>query len=286
MARDTEASRRAYGVREVAGLLGLSEAQIRGTVRAGLLDPARGPRGELCFTFRDLALLRLVKGLSTSRVPPRRLHRALRRLREQLPDAQPLSGLHLLAEGDELVARRDGQRWNAESGQRLFDFEAGPGGPSAVVEPLRPVPEDRVPLELHMDAGDWYALGCELHEQEPDRARDAYLRALELDPGYPDARVNLGCCYHAMGKLSEAEAQYAAALEVRGEDATTWFNLGVVLEDQQREERARHAYERALTLAPDCADAHYNLARLCDRAGDAPGALRHLRAYRNLTQGT
>jgi tetratricopeptide (TPR) repeat protein len=271
-------------VREVAGLLGLTEGQIRGYVRAGFLDPERGPRGELRFAFRDLSLLRLVKGLASSRVPPRRLHRALRLLREQLPETHPLSGLHLLAEGDELVARRDGERWNPESGQRLFDFDPD-AQDRAVVELLRPVVEDRVPLELHMSASDWYALGCELHERDPDQARGAYLRALELDPGTVDARVNLGCCYHATGKLSEAEAQYRAALEQRSDDAVTWFNLGVVLEDQMRLEPARRAYEQALELESECADAHYNLARLCDRAGDPAGALRHLRAYRNLTQG-
>jgi hypothetical protein len=39
-----------------------------------------------------------------------------------------------------------------------------------------------------------------------------------------------------------------------------------------------------LAADPACADAHFNLARLFDRQGDPEAALRHLAAYRRLTQ--
>jgi len=45
---------------------------------------------------------------------------------------------------------------------------------------------------------------------------------------------------------------------------------------------AREAYERALELDPDNADAHYNLAGILERRGDKPGALRHLKIYKKL----
>jgi hypothetical protein len=42
------------------------------------------------------------------------------------------------------------------------------------------------------------------------------------------------------------------------------------------------AYRNALALDPSFADAHFNLARLYERAGQSKNALRHLLAYRRL----
>ena len=279
MTEDRDHGVSAYGAREVAELLGLTVPQIRHFVRAGVLRPERGPRGELRFSFQDLAFLRLVKQLSAQRVAPRRVHRALRRLREQIPDDQPLSGVRLDADGGQLVARRLGEVWDPESGQRLFDFadEAG-------VDPVDLGGAAEASLEVRMSAEDWYRLGCELHESDPEHAREAYGRSLALEPNQVDARVNLGCLHHAGGKLEDAEAAYRAALELRPGDAIATFDLAVVLEDLGRLEDAKASYQRTLELDPSAADAHYNLARLYDRTGDTAGAIRHLRAYRRLTE--
>jgi tetratricopeptide (TPR) repeat protein len=269
----------AYGAREVAALLGLTVPQIRRFVRAGVLSPERGSRGELRFSFQDLAFLRLVKQLSAERVAPRRVHRALRRLREQIPEDQPLSGVRLDADGGGVVARRLGEVWDPESGQRLFDFVDESAG-----EPVDLGERGEASLEVRMSAEDWYRLGCELHEGDPEHAREAYGRALGLDNDHVDARVNLGCLHHAGGKLEDAEAAYRAALELRPGDAIASFDLAVVLEDLGRLPEAAAAYERTLELEPRTADAHYNLARLYDRVGDTAAAIRHLRSYRQLTE--
>ena len=279
---DVGSERRAYGLREVAGVLGLGEGQIRGWVRAGFLEPGRGPRGELRFSFQDLAFLRLVRDLASARVPPRRVRRALGRLKAELDGGAPLSSLRLAAAGDEVVARREGVVWNPISGQRLFDFEDVPA--PEVVDLVR-AEDATLELAREMDAADWYELGCELHDGEPDSARESYERALALDPALCDAHVNLGCILHDAGKLADAEAHYRAALALRPGDSVAWFDLGVVLEDQERLAEARSAYEASLGCDPACADAHYNLARVHDRLGETAAALRHLRAYRRLVRG-
>jgi tetratricopeptide (TPR) repeat protein len=283
--REGDGERRAYGLREVAGLLGLGEGQIRGWVRAGFLEPGRGPRGELRFSFQDLAFLRLVRDLASARVPPRRVRRALDVLKAGLGGGAPLSSLRLAAAGDEVVARREGVVWNAVSGQRLFDFEAEVT--PEVVDLARAAGAEDASLELaeEMDAADWYELGCELHEREPEAAREAYERALGLEPELADAHVNLGCVLHDAGKLADAESHYRAALALRADDAVAWFDLGVVLEDQERLADAQAAYASSLGCDPACADAHYNLARIHDRLGDTAAALQHLRAYRALVRG-
>ena len=48
-------------------------------------------------------------------------------------------------------------------------------------------------------------------------------------------------------------------------------------------EEAREAYRAALRDAPDLADAHYNLALLCESEGLRKEALRHLSAFRKLS---
>ena len=62
------------------------------------------------------------------------------------------------------------------------------------------------------------------------------------------------------------------------------FNLGTALEDLDRTEDAIGAYRRAIELDPNFTDAHFNLARLYEQAGQLDAAIRHLRSYRVLTR--
>ncbi|HSJ98362.1 MAG TPA: tetratricopeptide repeat protein, partial [Myxococcota bacterium] len=144
--------------------------------------------------------------------------------------------------------------------------------------------EGESPVALTATADGWYSIGAELEDADAEQARSAYQRALALDPGHADAHVNLGCLEHEAGRLDLAERHYRAALAVRPDDATAAFDLGVVLEDLGRLDDALAAYEQSLAAAPGAADVHYNLARLHDRRGDTAAAIRHLRAYRSLSE--
>src|SRR3989440_12585740 len=194
-----------YGAREVAKMLGLSVSQVRAYVREGFLQPARGPRGELRFSFQDLVLLRTAKGLVSARIAPRRVRGALRKLKEQLPEGRPLRGVHIRAEGDRIVVGDGRASWSAESGQILFDF--------GTEELARKV----APLQLRArggNASDWYERACDLEETAPDEAASAYRRALELDPSHTDAWVNLGRLFHEAGNPRAAAQHYRKAIEL------------------------------------------------------------------------
>src|SRR5436190_24126101 len=115
-----------FTVREVSAMLGLSASQIRAYAARGVLKPERGERGELRFGFEDLVILRTAGELTAAQVPERRVRRVLRRLREQLPEEQSLTGVRLAADGQRVVAREGESVWNPESGQKLFDFEPPP----------------------------------------------------------------------------------------------------------------------------------------------------------------
>src|SRR5438876_11990459 len=122
-----------YGVRDVERLLRLPRSTIRSLVNAGFVSPARGPRKSYLFSFQDLIVLRTAQALAAAKVPPRRIARSMRQLRQHLPESMPLSGLSIAAEADRVVVREGRSRWQADSGQYLLAFEGSPTDGSLTV---------------------------------------------------------------------------------------------------------------------------------------------------------
>lgn len=268
----------AFSTHEVAKILGLPDSRLRACARAALLTPTRGPGGRLRWSFQDLLLLKTTRGLLEARVPARRIRRMLASLRRQLPGDQALSSVSIYADGRRVVAWDGTARWQPDSGQFLFSFDAnavavpGPAGPAAVAPPEPPA----------RSAEEWFDLGCELEPASPGEARHAYEQALALDPGLADAHVNLGRLHHAAGEAAPAETHYRAAIQHAPGDAVAPFNLGGLLEELGRRDEAVASYRRALAADPDFADAHYNLGLLLDALGRRPEAMSHLKAARRL----
>lgn len=271
-----------YTSQDVAKLLGLTVAQVRGFARDGFFTPGRGPRGELLFSFQDLVILRTAKGLVAARIPTRRIRRALRRLKTQLPRGRSLAELRIAAEGDRIVVSDGEATWSPESGQTQLDFEVSELA-SRAAPMARRTAKAALRVEQDLSAEDWYELGLELEVAAPVEARDAYRRALELDAHHADAHVNLGRLLHEQGLVAEAERHYRAALNESPDHATAAYNLGIAFEDLGRPADAVEAYRRALVADPRLGDAHFNLARLYEKAGKRAAALRHLSSYRRLT---
>jgi tetratricopeptide (TPR) repeat protein len=269
-----------FSTREVAGLIGISVSQVRAYVKAGVVSPRDGADGEPRFALPDVVLLRTAKGLA-AHIPPARLRRALRRLKEQLPPGRPLSAVRITVQGDDVIVRDGSAAWKLESGQRVLDFEVAELVPK--VAPLvrksartaHEVPDD-------LQAEDWFELGYELELTEPDQARDAYRRTLELDPDHVPARVNLGRLLHEKRQLKLAEVHYRLALAVEPQNTTALFNLAVALEDGGRLDEAAQTYEAVVKADEKHADAHFNLARLYERLGKKAAAIRHLKAYQSI----
>src|SRR6266705_4554470 len=275
-----------YTSQDVAKLLGLTVAQVRGFARDGFLSPpsrlGRGARRELQFSFQDLVVLRTAKALVAARIPARRIRRALKKLRLQLPRGRSLAELRIAAEGDRIVVSDGYTAWNPESGQTHLDFAVSDLATRAAPIARRTAQAARA-AEGDLDAVDWYELGYELEAVAPTDARDAYRRALELDAHHADAHVNLGRLLHEHGLVEEAERHYRQALRDNPDHATAAFNLGIALEDLDRPSDAIEAYRAALAVEPRLADAHYNVARLYERLGKKAAALRHLSSYERLT---
>lgn len=273
---------KSYTTRDVAKLLGLSEAQVRSHAR-GYLAPDRGPGNAYRFSFQDLVLLRTAKALGDARIPPRRIRRALRSLTRQLPAGRSLSGVRISSEGHRVVVRDGDAAWNPESGQLVLDFDVAELAAQAAPVARRLARAARRSAET-LTADQWCDFGVDLEAAAPDEARDAYQRAIALEPAHVAARINLGRLLQETGHPAEAAAEYRAALEAQPRHATAAFNLGTALEDLGRRADAIEAYRRAIDADDAFADAHFNLARLYEQSGKRAAALRHLRTYKQLSE--
>jgi DNA-binding transcriptional MerR regulator len=298
-----------FSLRETARILEVPEARLRALVRAGLLDPQRGPIGPLSFGFQDLLVLRTTKGLLESGVPMRQVRRIWDSLRRQLSAEMPLTSISIQTDGEEVVATDGDTRWRPDSGQMLLDFDARelvervaqtpepprlklverrrsqPDSGAAPFVPERRVAPAGTPRPGSFDtnaftAGDWYETGCELEADDPAGACAAYERALEIDPDLADAHVNLGRQLQLAGERGRAEPHYREAVRLEPDDPTPHFNLGVMFEEQGRREEAVHAYRQAILRDPEFADAHCNLGLLLESLGRRQEAVRHLMAAR------
>lgn len=275
-----------FTIREVSEILGLTARQIRACAKAGWIEPGRGPRGDLRFSLEDLVFLRAARGLFEANVSGSRRRRALHRLCEQLPRGRGIRGIRITVEGKRIVAGQGSARWQPESGQTLLDF--GPEEPAPEPVPMAPQALRLVESEEgdRLSAEEWFGWGCEMEATSLEEAREAYSRALALDPRHADAHVNVGRLLHESGDAAGAEGHYRHALEARPDHATAAFDLGVALEDLGRDREALEAYDRAIDLDPANADAHYNAASLCEKLGRPAQALGHLKACRELIRGS
>jgi tetratricopeptide (TPR) repeat protein len=264
-----------YTIRDVAQLLDLTESQVRGWVRSGFLDPRRGPRREYRFSFQDLVLLRTARSLIQQSVPPARVKVVLQRLRAQLPRGRPLTGVQIQVDGDQIVVNDGEQRWEPESGQARFDFEVAEL--ARRVEPLaRAQAEAATADDEAMTAEDWFDLALDLETVAPLQAKDAYRRALELEPLRTDARMNLGRLLIEEGRMSSADAHFRLAEMIAPEDPVPAFNRAVTLEALGQLEAASDSLRRAITAEPTFREAYLALARIQERLGDRRAALRTL----------
>ncbi|MGH7834049.1 MAG: tetratricopeptide repeat protein [Candidatus Binatia bacterium] len=262
---------------EVAKILNLPGARIRSFVRAGFLAPTRGRKKGLQFTFQDLLLLKTAKGLLDSRVPAKNVIRMLSSLKRQLPNQEHLSSLKIYADGRRVVAWDGKARWQPDSGQFLFNFEA-----QSVARKVKLPPPKAKPAQEKLGAEDWFSLAVELEATSTKEAQRAYHQALQLEPGMADAHLNLGKLYHDEREWEKAEAHYRAAVEHAPGDPAAHFNLGVLMEDMKRPHEALRAYRQTIKLEPPFADAHYNLGLLLETLGKLPEAIAHLRTARKI----
>ncbi len=93
-----------------------------------------------------------------------------------------------------------------------------------------------------------------------DEAINAYEKAIELNPDYYKARVNLGITYRHIGDIDQAEENYKRALSIEPDYAELHASIGALYIFKAEPELAIESLERSIELDSQVAVAHSNLA--------------------------
>jgi predicted O-linked N-acetylglucosamine transferase (SPINDLY family) len=88
-----------------------------------------------------------------------------------------------------------------------------------------------------------------------EAAEAAFRAAIEADPAYPRAYMNLGNALQKLRRAQDAEAAHREAVRLDPAYVPAWFNLATVLIGEARWDEARRVLDRVLELKPDLADA-------------------------------
>ena len=86
-----------------------------------------------------------------------------------------------------------------------------------------------------------------------------------LSKDYPDNSLLLnihGACYAALGKLDIAVQYYEKALSIKPDYAKAHYNLGIALQELGKLRDSVKSYENSIALEPENAQAHNNLSIL------------------------
>ena len=120
----------------------------------------------------------------------------------------------------------------------------------------------------------WNSLGL-LYEQEGklDQAREAYERALGLNPDYADSHNNLGAMHLKAGEIEKAVRAFRKAHEIDVQAPQPLVNLGNAYLQVKRFQDAASAFGKALQMGPDSAELHHNLGYAFLESGRLDDAL-------------
>lgn len=135
-----------------------------------------------------------------------------------------------------------------------------------------PLPKELTPEQI--EARKVFEQANELARKDEDQAAaDIYLKAISLDPDFPDAHLRLAMSYEVLGKRDEAEAEYKKAADAyqkfvrqNQKDAKAHFNMGLTYNRLGKPEEAVKAFRQAVKLEPENSDSQFELGMAYGKA--------------------
>jgi DNA-binding transcriptional MerR regulator len=276
----------AYAVRDVSRLFELPESRLRYWAQTGFISPSIRVRGRTFYSFRDLIAIKVARELLGAGMPLQRVRRSLDSLRVKLPEVdQPLSRLRVRCEHERVVVEDQTHSFEAATGQVLLDLNVQTLHQEVAQVLAMPRPQGPAP---DRSAYEWFLYACEREAawsgDDPDdpaftEAREAYDRALDLDPEFAAAYTNLGALLAAVGDLDGARDHFDQALRCDPGQHEAQANLAALALRTGDPETAIAGYRQLLRAVPDSLEAHYGLARALLAVGGKGQALAHLERF-------
>jgi DNA-binding transcriptional MerR regulator len=278
--------RRLYTPATLSTLLDVDVRVIRSWERAGLIRPVRKVYRLPYFDFREVNSVRKLTELLDAGVPRSEIEQTLRRLPGFNNGIErPLEQLQLLARDRRVVLRDQHGLIVPTSGQRLFDFDpeerqsVQPRTESLEHPPSVPFLQiTQTPRQW--TARDWFVEGCRRHaDDDITGAIEAFRLSLMTETENPEAHYYLAECLYRQRKVEAALERYYVAAEEDHDYLEAWIQIGSLHRQLGEPEQALNAFDIALDIHADFAEAHYHKAEaLCEMGRDIE-AIDHWEAY-------
>jgi len=137
--------------------------------------------------------------------------------------------------------------------------------------------------EFNPDLADLHFLRGRIYADwnRPALAESSYVRAIEIDPEYRGAHLNLGNVYLTHQKYEQALDMYKKA-QNKYPTSNVFFQLGRAYAELGKTDSARMAYERAIELDSTNSTAYMWLGQLLEDEGENEKALQYTRNGYNI----
>jgi protein O-GlcNAc transferase len=113
-------------------------------------------------------------------------------------------------------------------------------------------------------------------------AEELYRRAIQEDPSYFPAQLNLGILLFKTGRFDDAIKECTRAVALKADHPSAHFHLGNAYYSKMWWEEAQVEYERVLQLDPHHVDVHFALGGIQIQRGHKNKAIESWKKYLEL----
>lgn len=113
--------------------------------------------------------------------------------------------------------------------------------------------------------------------KEKEKAKDYFLRTLQLNSGYPEAHTGLGEIYEMEQDYQKALTEYRKAASPNTRSYVLYGRIGNAFMRLNELPEARQVFERALEVNPKFAGAHINIGETYFKEGNLEDAITHFK---------
>ena len=266
-----------FSTRDASNILGIKTGRLRYWKRIGLVTPSNLKKGRRCYGFQDLICLKTAQGLVAQGLQATQMRNGVESLKKKFPGFDNyLANKRVYVFGSHAIIRHKDRFIEPQSGQLLFEFD---------LDDFAEEVEHRIKrFESEKTAEGWFQEGLRYDSSKDTYplALEAYQKAVELDPNFGDAYVNMGNIYYRQELFVDAERCYRLAITCDPDHAKAYYNLGKTLDELDCTQEAGDCFQKSLEKDPDFSDAHYNLAATCEKLTLWEAACTHWKGYLNL----